>query len=309
MIKTMNYIYPAHAVDIIAFERNIENPNIISIALISRKNPPLGLALPGGFIDEGETGSHAAVRELYEELNLKPKIYSEFNSKKYKTSFFEGHNANGELYDPRGEITTIGYIFEVDLATIEAKDDAKSYEIISFDLSKDILSQIFAIPNIAMHRHSLLLEEALLVIKNHFNNFKTKYDIIKLDYAAITNILEELNIDDNRYNEEDFDGGHFAGAFDNYLDTINYVRFCTLNNTMLCINKDMLIDVIMKTGNPELLLAAHTKYTDINCEYYNKYLESYHEISDAILSELNLSHDCIMYVDGLDFILKYYREI
>jgi ADP-ribose pyrophosphatase YjhB (NUDIX family) len=41
-----------------------------AIALIKRKNPPEGWALPGGFIDYGETAEAAAKREALEETSL-----------------------------------------------------------------------------------------------------------------------------------------------------------------------------------------------------------------------------------------------
>ncbi len=40
------------------------------IVLIRRKNEPLGWAIPGGFIDYGESAEHAAVREAKEETSL-----------------------------------------------------------------------------------------------------------------------------------------------------------------------------------------------------------------------------------------------
>ena len=40
------------------------------IVLIKRKNPPYGWAMPGGFIDYGESAESAAVREAREETSL-----------------------------------------------------------------------------------------------------------------------------------------------------------------------------------------------------------------------------------------------
>jgi len=47
------------------------------IVLIRRKNPPLGWALPGGFVDEGEALDHACVREAKEETGLDVTLVSQ----------------------------------------------------------------------------------------------------------------------------------------------------------------------------------------------------------------------------------------
>ncbi|HET7651363.1 MAG TPA: NUDIX hydrolase [Gammaproteobacteria bacterium] len=44
------------------------------IVLIERRNPPPGWALPGGFVDVGETLEHAAVREAREETGLSVRL-------------------------------------------------------------------------------------------------------------------------------------------------------------------------------------------------------------------------------------------
>jgi len=58
------YRNPAPAVDVVIY-----NPTE-GIVLIERANEPHGWALPGGFIDYGETCEAAAVREAKEETNL-----------------------------------------------------------------------------------------------------------------------------------------------------------------------------------------------------------------------------------------------
>ena len=59
----MGHRNPLLTVDIIIECRN-------GIVLIERRNPPHGWALPGGFVDYGETLEAAAVREAAEETSL-----------------------------------------------------------------------------------------------------------------------------------------------------------------------------------------------------------------------------------------------
>jgi len=48
--------------------------SFMGIVLIQRKNPPHGLALPGGFVDIGESVEDAVIREMKEEISLDVEI-------------------------------------------------------------------------------------------------------------------------------------------------------------------------------------------------------------------------------------------
>jgi len=50
--------------------------SLLGIVLIKRKYPPLGLALPGGFMDIGEKVEDACKREMREEISLDVEIKS-----------------------------------------------------------------------------------------------------------------------------------------------------------------------------------------------------------------------------------------
>jgi 8-oxo-dGTP diphosphatase len=51
-----------------------------AIVLIKRKNPPYGWALPGGFVDYGESYETAALREAKEETGLVVKNLQQFRT-------------------------------------------------------------------------------------------------------------------------------------------------------------------------------------------------------------------------------------
>jgi 8-oxo-dGTP diphosphatase len=65
---------PLLTVDII-----IEMPDD-TIVLIERKNPPPGWALPGGFVDYGESAEAAAIREAKEETLLDVDLIEQFSA-------------------------------------------------------------------------------------------------------------------------------------------------------------------------------------------------------------------------------------
>lgn len=90
------------------------------IVLIERRNPPHGWALPGGFVDYGETLEHAAVREAREETGLDVRLRRQF------------HTYSDPGRDPRQH--TISTVFEAEAeGEARAGDDAAKVGIFSAD--------------------------------------------------------------------------------------------------------------------------------------------------------------------------------
>ncbi len=88
------------------------------IVLIERAKPPYGWAIPGGFVDIGETIEHAAIREAKEEVCLDVNL---------KTLL--GLYSN-PTRDPRNHTVTAVYIAEARGAP-KAADDAKHCKVFS----------------------------------------------------------------------------------------------------------------------------------------------------------------------------------
>ena len=92
----------------------------VGIVLIKRKNPPYGWAIPGGFVDYGESLEEAAVREAKEETNLDVELVRQL------------HTYSAPERDPRHHTITTVYIAK-GKGTPRAQDDA--LEIGVFDQS------------------------------------------------------------------------------------------------------------------------------------------------------------------------------
>lgn len=124
------YQNPIPTVDIII---EIE-PN--GIVLIKRKNPPYGWAIPGGFVDYGESLEEAAVREAKEETNLDVKLIKQF------------HTYSDPKRDPRHHSISTVYVAKAK-GIPKAKDDA--LEIGIFDESN--------LPKEIVFDHRLILKD------------------------------------------------------------------------------------------------------------------------------------------------------
>lgn len=97
------------------------NENII---LIKRRNPPEGWALPGGFVDYGESLESAAVREAKEETGLDVELLRQF------------HAYSDPKRDPRHHTITIVFIAKAKGKAI-AGDDAKEIGLFNKDTLPD----------------------------------------------------------------------------------------------------------------------------------------------------------------------------
>jgi 8-oxo-dGTP diphosphatase len=96
-----------------------ENGNWKGIVLIERKYPPVGLALPGGFVDVGETVEHAVIREMKEETGLDVVIIRQFRV------------YSDPKRDPRRH--TVSVVFEcVARGEPKGSDDAKTAKIFPY---------------------------------------------------------------------------------------------------------------------------------------------------------------------------------
>jgi ADP-ribose pyrophosphatase YjhB (NUDIX family) len=121
------YKHPIPTVDII-IEIKRENGQE-GIILIKRKNPPPGWALPGGFVDCGESLEEAAVREAKEETSLDIRLKSQF------------HTYSDPKRDPRKHTISTVYVATAQ-GKPKAQDDAQDIGIftkeeINFPLAFD----------------------------------------------------------------------------------------------------------------------------------------------------------------------------
>ena len=107
------YRNPVPTVDVIIEMRDAGN----GVVLIERKNAPAGWALPGGFVEYGETLEQAAVREAKEETSLDIELVRQF------------HAYSDPNRDPRGHTITTVFIATAE-GTPRAHDDARAVAVL-----------------------------------------------------------------------------------------------------------------------------------------------------------------------------------
>lgn len=84
------------------------------VVLVERRNEPRGWALPGGFVDEGETLEAAAAREAREETGLAVDLIEQF------------HAYSDPRRDPRGHTVTTVFLGRATGSPVGADDAARA---------------------------------------------------------------------------------------------------------------------------------------------------------------------------------------
>jgi 8-oxo-dGTP diphosphatase len=108
------------------------------IVLVERKNPPYGWALPGGFVEVGESLEDAAIREAKEETSLDIQLIEQF------------HAYSDPRRDPRFHTASVVFLASAN-GILCGRDDAREAEVFSeetlpFDLvfdHKEIIADYF----------------------------------------------------------------------------------------------------------------------------------------------------------------------
>ena len=120
-VDNIRYKIPSLTVDIFIYNENHE------FILIQRKNPPFegSWALPGGFVDYGETTEDAAIREAKEETSIDVKLEKLVNV------------YSDPDRDPRRHTVSIVYLARGNFDDAKADDDAKDIGVFSFDVLEE----------------------------------------------------------------------------------------------------------------------------------------------------------------------------
>lgn len=185
------YEKPSVTVDIIVFTIDRD---VLQVLLIQRKNEPFRgkWAIPGGFVDKGETLERAAAREMYEETNVKD------------VPLYQFHTFGDPGRDPRGWTISVAFysIVEKEKVNIKAMDDAQNINWFSINNLPELAFDHNKIINVALSnlRKDILFSseiiKTILSQEFHMDQLLKYYEIIldkKLNKDNFENLMRLIN--------------------------------------------------------------------------------------------------------------------
>ena len=168
---------PSVATDVCIF--TILNKEL-AVALIERREPPYGWALPGGFLKPDETLDECATRETMEETGLVTENLFQFGT-------FSDPNR-----DPRTWVLSIAYftLMRADKIDLVAGTDAAAAE----------LYPISSLPGVLAFDHQKILTSALDALSNTVKNNPIALDLIVEPFtlSELQNVYLELGMKEHQ---------------------------------------------------------------------------------------------------------------
>ncbi|HEY72633.1 MAG: NUDIX hydrolase [Chloroflexi bacterium] len=160
-----DYPHPSVTVDVVIFTLREDD---LQVLLVKRAHPPFEdmWAIPGGFVDVGESLEKAALRELEEETGVR-KVYLE-----------QLYTFGDPGRDPRGHVITVAYFALVTVSAIDPHAGS--------DAAETGWWSVYDLPPLAFD-HADILSYALERLR-----YKLEYTAVGFELLPETFVLSEL---------------------------------------------------------------------------------------------------------------------
>ena len=142
--------YPLRTPDLAidAIIQIIRGGALAGVVLCQRKKYPFKLAIPGGYVEYGESAERATIREVQEETGI---VIFPPGETYHNNSLKQFHVFSNPDRDPRRHTVSVAFVVTVENQIPHAADDAKSCDIYSLGQMRSLRSDEFAFD----HHHVL----------------------------------------------------------------------------------------------------------------------------------------------------------